>query len=245
MLRGTVHIEHSDGVAVVQPGQLAHLTKGERVRWVFPDAEGAEYIPVCLPAFSPNNVRREEGTGARLAATQESGQPALYHLVQKQPWEKAKREGSVYYPPTYKQDGFTHATAKPEVLPSSCGKDWYIDAQGGDSCPTSILCLLALPLFIHTTEPKARLLLYVLPRLPFTFCCLCLAASPRGCKPFLQEHRRRVALLGDDSGFPQGGRDQDHLRGSSTCGGHGCHVHHRAVSSCIRRHPDPPRSGDP
>ena len=36
------------------------MPRGERVRWVF-GSQGAEYVPICLPAFSPANCFREEG----------------------------------------------------------------------------------------------------------------------------------------------------------------------------------------
>lgn len=60
MLRGVVHIEHADGVTELNAGQALLLKKGERVKWKFPSEEGAEYIPICLPAFTPDNCHREE-----------------------------------------------------------------------------------------------------------------------------------------------------------------------------------------
>ena len=53
-----MEIEHKDGVTKLSAGQGLLLKKGERVRWCF--SEDAEYVPVCLPAFSPDNVNREE-----------------------------------------------------------------------------------------------------------------------------------------------------------------------------------------
>jgi uncharacterized protein (DUF952 family) len=40
----------------------------------------------------------------------------IYHLAQKSLWDAAVAQGSDYYPPTYHQDGFTHATADPKYL---------------------------------------------------------------------------------------------------------------------------------
>uniref|UniRef100_A0A061QZU6 Cupin domain-containing protein n=1 Tax=Tetraselmis sp. GSL018 TaxID=582737 RepID=A0A061QZU6_9CHLO len=131
VLRGRIQIEHSGGTDEVCAGQLARVTKGERVRWVFPDAEGAEYIPICLPSFSPDKVACEVGTGEPLTETTHTEYPQLFHLVQKELWEKAKAEGAVYYPPTYAKDGFTHATANPQFLLGvanhfykNTGKEW-------------------------------------------------------------------------------------------------------------------------
>ena len=58
--KGKVHIEHSHGPTVeVVAGKAVYLAKGERVRWVFPEG-GAEYVPICLPGFTPDNVHRED-----------------------------------------------------------------------------------------------------------------------------------------------------------------------------------------
>ncbi len=58
VLRGTLRVETDDGVIDVQAGQAIITFPGERVRYSTPGAEGAEYIAVCLPAFSPQNVHR-------------------------------------------------------------------------------------------------------------------------------------------------------------------------------------------
>ena len=61
VLRGSVTIETTRGPATkVSAGQAVFLAKGERVRWVFHEA--AEYVPICLPAFSPMNCFREART---------------------------------------------------------------------------------------------------------------------------------------------------------------------------------------
>lgn len=112
VLKGAVRIEHTHGEAVqVKSGQAIFLAKGERVRWVFEEA--AEYVPICLPGFAPSNCHREEN-GA--AAPVHDAYKFVYHACQKQLWEECKAKGSVYYPPTYPDDGFTHATANPKYL---------------------------------------------------------------------------------------------------------------------------------
>jgi mannose-6-phosphate isomerase-like protein (cupin superfamily) len=60
MLRGALVVESADGRMTVQAGQAVHAAAGEWVRYSTPGAEGAEYIAVCLPAFSPAAVRRDE-----------------------------------------------------------------------------------------------------------------------------------------------------------------------------------------
>ncbi len=59
VLRGTLRVEHEGGVIDVAAGQAIVTSKGEWVRYSTPDAEGAEYIAVCLPAFSPDTVHRD------------------------------------------------------------------------------------------------------------------------------------------------------------------------------------------
>lgn len=58
VLHGSVHVEHDDGVLVVRSGQAVLTRAGERVRYTTPD--GAEYVAICLPAFAPDTVHREE-----------------------------------------------------------------------------------------------------------------------------------------------------------------------------------------
>jgi mannose-6-phosphate isomerase-like protein (cupin superfamily) len=59
VLKGTVRVEHPGGVFDVQAGQAIVTRAGERVRYTTPAPEGAEYVAVCLPAFSPDLARRE------------------------------------------------------------------------------------------------------------------------------------------------------------------------------------------
>jgi len=112
VLKGKITIESTHNPPVeISAGQAVFLAKGERVRWVF--SEAAEYIPICLPAFSPANCFREE---AGVAPPAHDEHTDIYHLVQTPLWEKCKKTGETYYPPTYESDGFTHATADPSKL---------------------------------------------------------------------------------------------------------------------------------
>lgn len=58
VLKGTVHVEHKGGTMEVRAGQAVLAQKGEWVRYSTP--QGAEYVAICLPAFSPNTVHRDE-----------------------------------------------------------------------------------------------------------------------------------------------------------------------------------------
>ncbi|PYT15158.1 MAG: cupin [Acidobacteria bacterium] len=57
VLRGSLRVEHADGVMQVEAGQAVTAHKGEWVRYSTP--EGAEYLAICLPAFSPDTVHRD------------------------------------------------------------------------------------------------------------------------------------------------------------------------------------------
>jgi mannose-6-phosphate isomerase-like protein (cupin superfamily) len=59
VLRGLLRIEHDGGTLDVRAGEAVITHAGERVRYSTPSDEGAEYIAVCMPAFSPETVRRE------------------------------------------------------------------------------------------------------------------------------------------------------------------------------------------
>lgn len=60
VLRGTLRVEHRDGVIDVQAGQAIVAHRGEWVRYSTPTGEGADYIAVCVPAFSPNTAHRDD-----------------------------------------------------------------------------------------------------------------------------------------------------------------------------------------
>lgn len=59
VLRGTLRVEHEAGITDVSAGEAIITAPGEWVRYSTPGAEGAEYIAVCLPAFSPETVNRD------------------------------------------------------------------------------------------------------------------------------------------------------------------------------------------
>jgi ethanolamine utilization protein EutQ len=60
VLGGVLRVEHSGGAMEVRAGQAVIAHRGEWVRYSTPGPEGAEYIAVCLPAFSPGTVHRDE-----------------------------------------------------------------------------------------------------------------------------------------------------------------------------------------
>lgn len=60
VLKGMVRVEHEGGVIDVRTGQAVVTSAGEWIRYSSPEADGAEYIAVCLPAFSPATVHRDE-----------------------------------------------------------------------------------------------------------------------------------------------------------------------------------------
>ncbi len=60
VLKGQLQVETHDGVLQVPAGQAIITQGGEWVRYSSPTEGGAEYIAVCLPAFSPATVHREE-----------------------------------------------------------------------------------------------------------------------------------------------------------------------------------------
>jgi uncharacterized protein (DUF952 family) len=59
--------------------------------------------------------------------------PYIFHLVQKDLWEQTIADNSTYYPPTYSQDKFTHATANPDFL-LIIGNHFYQDVKGDWLC---------------------------------------------------------------------------------------------------------------
>jgi quercetin dioxygenase-like cupin family protein len=59
VLRGKLRVESRDGVLEVGAGQAIITHRGEWIRYSTPE-EGAEYIAVCLPAFSPATVHRDD-----------------------------------------------------------------------------------------------------------------------------------------------------------------------------------------
>ena len=58
VLRGSLHVELKDTEFDVGAGQAIIVQAGGWVRYSSPSPEGAEYIAVCIPAFSPDTVHR-------------------------------------------------------------------------------------------------------------------------------------------------------------------------------------------
>jgi mannose-6-phosphate isomerase-like protein (cupin superfamily) len=59
VLRGFLRVESNQGTLDVGPGQGVHAPRGESVQYSTPGPEGAEYISVCLPAFTVEGVHRD------------------------------------------------------------------------------------------------------------------------------------------------------------------------------------------
>ncbi len=59
VLRGLMRVRHKDGQLDVRAGQAVIAHAGEWVQYSTPEPEGAEYIAICLPAFSPDTVKRD------------------------------------------------------------------------------------------------------------------------------------------------------------------------------------------
>jgi mannose-6-phosphate isomerase-like protein (cupin superfamily) len=59
VLSGVLHVETKDRAFDVRAGQAVQAGKGEWVRYSTP-GEGAQYVSVCVPAFSPYTVHRDD-----------------------------------------------------------------------------------------------------------------------------------------------------------------------------------------
>jgi len=59
VLRGMLRVEHSGGTLDVRAGQAVVSAPGEYVRYSSPEPGGAEYVAICVPAFSPETVHRD------------------------------------------------------------------------------------------------------------------------------------------------------------------------------------------
>lgn len=60
VLRGTVHVTYRGGALDVRAGQTVVAPAGEWVQYSTPDPEGADYVSVCVPAFAPDLVHRDD-----------------------------------------------------------------------------------------------------------------------------------------------------------------------------------------
>jgi quercetin dioxygenase-like cupin family protein len=59
VLRGELQVETREALHRVSAGQAIIVSRGEWVRYSTPGPQGAEYIAICLPAFSPGTVHRD------------------------------------------------------------------------------------------------------------------------------------------------------------------------------------------
>ena len=60
VIEGALHVEHEGGADEVRAGQAILVRAGEWVRYSTPEPGGAAYVAVCLPAFSPDTVHRDD-----------------------------------------------------------------------------------------------------------------------------------------------------------------------------------------
>lgn len=60
VVRGLLRVEYQGGAMDVRAGQAVMTRAGEWIRYSTPEADGAEYFAVCVPAFSPETVHRDE-----------------------------------------------------------------------------------------------------------------------------------------------------------------------------------------
>ena|SRR6202158_2204656 len=59
VLKGVVRVEHDGGTIDVRAGEAMIASPGEHVRYSTPIEDGAEYIAICIPAFSPETAHRD------------------------------------------------------------------------------------------------------------------------------------------------------------------------------------------
>ena len=59
VLRGLLRVDHEQGSLEVRAGQAVITAPGEWVRYSTPEGDGAEYLAICLPAFSMDTVHRD------------------------------------------------------------------------------------------------------------------------------------------------------------------------------------------
>jgi uncharacterized protein (DUF952 family) len=123
VLAGRAELHFADGrpplVATAGGGVL--VPRGLKARWVWP--ADCTYVPICTPAYDPEAALREDAGGAPPAKDpaaflrlrvlhEELRRPWIYHCAPRALWEVALASGApAYYPPTYEQDGFVHATS--------------------------------------------------------------------------------------------------------------------------------------
>jgi mannose-6-phosphate isomerase-like protein (cupin superfamily) len=59
VLRGALKVEYEGGALTVRAGEAVVTRPGEWIRYSTPEPGGAEYVAVCVPAFSPATVHRD------------------------------------------------------------------------------------------------------------------------------------------------------------------------------------------
>lgn len=59
ILKGMLQVDHKDGFMLVRAGQAVICHPGEWIRYSACKTDGAEYVTVCVPAFSPTTVHRD------------------------------------------------------------------------------------------------------------------------------------------------------------------------------------------
>lgn len=146
VLKGSIEMHYGNNgeqVLTVQTGETCFVAKGERFRPVFPEG-GTEYIPVCIPAFTPERCHREEegvsDVSKKLQELHSTGTSSgddidrLFHMCPKESWDAAVARGDAYFPPTFETDGgFTHATAVPARLIETANH-FYTSSKGDWIC---------------------------------------------------------------------------------------------------------------
>ncbi len=60
VLRGSLRVEYESGITDVHAGQAIIAAKGEWVRYSTPREGGAEYVAICIPAFTPDGAHRDK-----------------------------------------------------------------------------------------------------------------------------------------------------------------------------------------
>jgi mannose-6-phosphate isomerase-like protein (cupin superfamily) len=73
VLRGSVRVETPSGVFDVPAGSAIVTRAGERIRYSVPDAQGAEYVAICRPAFAPDLAHRDDESDDHSDADRDPG----------------------------------------------------------------------------------------------------------------------------------------------------------------------------
>lgn len=60
VISGEIHIKTKDKEFDIKAGQAVLISKGEWVQYSTPHPDGANYLSVCIPAFTPDTVNRDE-----------------------------------------------------------------------------------------------------------------------------------------------------------------------------------------